>query len=101
LRKWFLPSDIGNCNYVNTSNVLTANYASTALQVCLGTLKAGIEMETLRKQGTPEKLLATQYEPFKTTFIKPDTNYMYFLIFLLLGLALALRQNSKMAALKN
>jgi ABC-2 type transport system permease protein len=55
---------------VNTSNVLTANYASTALQVCLGTLKAGIEMETLRKQGTPEKLLATQYEPFKTTFIK-------------------------------
>jgi ABC-2 type transport system permease protein len=39
------------------------------LQVCLGTLKAGIEMETLRK-GTPEKLLATQYEPFKTTFIK-------------------------------
>jgi ABC-2 type transport system permease protein len=87
---------------VNTSNVLTANYASTALQVCLGTLKAGIEMETLRKQGTPEKLLATQYEPFKTTFIKKhnrSTNYMYFLWpgvlaavlqqVLLLGLALA------------
>jgi hypothetical protein len=29
-----------------------------ALQVCLGTLKA-VEMETLRKQGTPEKLLGT------------------------------------------
>jgi ABC-2 type transport system permease protein len=55
LRKWFLPSDIRNCK--NTSNVLTANYASTALQVCLGTLKAGIEMETLRKQGTPENCL--------------------------------------------
>jgi ABC-2 type transport system permease protein len=68
LRKWFLPSDIRNCIIVNTSNVLTANYF-TALQVCLGTLKAGIEMETLRKQGTPEKIL-TQYEPFKTTFIK-------------------------------
>jgi hypothetical protein len=66
LRKWFLPSDIRNCN-VNTSNVLTANYASTASLPW--TLKAGIEMETLRKQGTPEKLLATQYEPFKTTFI--------------------------------
>jgi ABC-2 type transport system permease protein len=39
---------------VNTSNVLTANYASTALQVW--DVKAGIEMETLRKQGTPEKL---------------------------------------------
>ena len=87
---------------VNTSNVLTANYASTALQVCLGTLKAGVQMETLRKQGTPEKLLATQYEPFKTTFIKKynrSTNYMYFLWpgvlaavlqqVLLLGLALA------------
>jgi ABC-2 type transport system permease protein len=59
-------------------------------------------METLRKQGTPEKLLATQYEPFKTTFIKKhnrSTNYMYFLWpgvlaavlqqVLLLGLALA------------
>jgi ABC-2 type transport system permease protein len=54
---------------VNTSNVLTANYVSTALQVCLGTLKAGIEMETLRKQGTPKNCLQ-QYEPFKTTFIK-------------------------------
>jgi ABC-2 type transport system permease protein len=64
-------------------------------------VKAGIEMETLRKQGTPENLLATQYEPFKTTFIKKttDTNYMYFLWpgvlaavlqqVLLLGLALA------------
>jgi ABC-2 type transport system permease protein len=37
-------------------------------------------METLRKQGTPEKLLATQYEPFKTTFIKKhnrSTNYVF------------------------
>lgn len=87
---------------VNTSNVLTANYASTALQVCLGTLKAGVQMETLRKQGTPEKLILSQYEPFKTTFIKKynrSTNYMYFLWpgvlaavlqqVLLLGLALA------------
>jgi ABC-2 type transport system permease protein len=67
---------------VNTSNVLTANYASSALQVCLGTLKAGVQLETLRKQGTPENLLASQYEPFKTTFIKKynrSTNYMYFL----------------------
>ncbi len=67
---------------VNTSNVLTANYASSALQVCLGTLKAGMQIETLRKQGTPENVLASQYEPFKTTFIKKynrSTNYMYFL----------------------
>lgn len=87
---------------VNTSNVLTANYASTAIQVCLGTLKAGIQIETLRKQGVPEGLLMSQYEPFKTTFIKKynrSTNYMYFLWpgvlatvlqqVLLLGLALS------------
>ena len=87
---------------VNTSNVLTANYASGALQLCLGTLKTGVQIETLRKQGIPEKLLATQYEPFKTTFIKKNnrsTNYMYFLWpgvlaaviqqVLLLGLALS------------
>ena len=67
---------------VNTANVLTANYASTAIQVVLGTLKAGVQLETLRKQGVPESLLLSQYEPFKTTFIKKNnrsTNYMYFL----------------------
>jgi ABC-2 type transport system permease protein len=67
---------------VNASNVLTANYASSALQLCLGTLKVGAQMETLRKLGTPEKLIGSQYEPFKTTFIKKynrSTNYMYFL----------------------
>lgn len=87
---------------VNASNVLTANYASSALQVCLGTLKVGVQMETLRKQGTPEKVIASQYEPFRTTFIKKfnrSTNYMYFLWpgvlaavlqqVLLLGLALS------------
>jgi ABC-2 type transport system permease protein len=87
---------------VNASNVLTANYASSALQLCLGTLKVGVQMETLRKQGTPESIVSSQYEPFKTTFIKKfnrSTNYMYFLWpgvlaavlqqVLLLGLALS------------
>lgn len=67
---------------VNTGNVLTANYASGAIQLALGTLKAGTQMETLRKQGTPEALLMSSYEPFKTSFIKKfnrGTNYMYFL----------------------
>ena len=39
-------------------------------------------METLRKQGTPEALLSSSYEPFKTSFVKKfnrGTNYMYFL----------------------
>lgn len=87
---------------VNTSNVLTANYGASAIQLVLGTLKAGTQIETLRKQGVPEELLMSQYEPFKTTFIKQNnrsTNYMYFLWpgilatvlqqVLLLGLALS------------
>ncbi len=87
---------------VNASNILTANYASSAVQLCLGSLKVGVQMETLRKQGTPENLISTQYEPFKTTFIKKynrSNNYMYFLWpgvlaavlqqVLLLGLALS------------
>ena len=87
---------------VNTANVLTANYASSAIQLCLGTFKAGVEIETLRKKGTPEALLKSSYEPFKTTFVKKNnrsTNYMYFLWpgvlatilqqVLLLGLALS------------
>lgn len=67
---------------VNTGNILTANYASGAIQLTLGTLKAGTTMETLRKQGTPEALLGSSWEPFKTSFIKKynrSTNYMYFL----------------------
>lgn len=67
---------------VNTANILTANFSSNAIQVCLGTLKVGVQMETLRKQGIPEKLLSSEYEPFKTTFIKKNnrsSNYLYYL----------------------
>lgn len=98
---------------VNTANVLTANYASGALQVVLGTLKVGTQLETLRKQGTPENLLMSQYEPFKTTFIKKNnrsTNYMYFLWpgvlatvlqqVLLLGLALSFAQEFEKGTFK-
>jgi ABC-2 type transport system permease protein len=67
---------------VNTANILTANFCSNAIQLCLGTLKVGVQMETLRKQGIPEKLLASEYEPFKTTFVKKNnrsSNYLYYL----------------------
>lgn len=91
--------------YINTSNLLTANLATSALQVSLGTLRAGLEMGALQKQGMSETLAATQFEPFKLSFIKTNnrsTNYLYFLwpgvlatIFqqvLLLGLALSFSQ---------
>lgn len=69
--------------YVNTDNILTANFASKAIQLVTGTLKAGIEMEALRKAGVPQELAATQYEPFQVSFIKnynSSGNYMYFLL---------------------
>lgn len=99
---------------VNTSNVLTANYASGALQLVFGTLKAGIQIETLRKQATPESVVLSQFEPFKNTFIKknnPSTNYMYFLWpgvlatvlqqVLLLGLALSFANEFENEAFKD
>lgn len=67
---------------VNTSNVLTANYASSAINKVLSTLKAGIAIEALTKQGMPRAIAMQQYEPFKMTFIKKNnrgSNYMYFL----------------------
>ncbi len=99
---------------VNTANILTANYASSSIQLVLGTMKVGTQLETLRKQGTPEKLLMNQYEPFKTTFIKKNnrsTNYMYFLWpgvlatvlqqVLLLGLALSFASEFENGTFKN
>jgi len=99
---------------VNTANILTANYASSSIQLVLGTLKVGTQLETLRKQGTPESLLMNQYEPFKTTFIKKNnrsTNYMYFLWpgvlatvlqqVLLLGLALSFASEFENGTFKN
>lgn len=96
------PEIIG---YVNTANLLTANIASSALQLSLGTMRAGIEIETLQKQGVATDIAMTQFEPFKMSFIRMNnrsTNYLYFLwpgvlatVFqqvLLLGLALSFAQ---------
>lgn len=96
------PEIIG---YVNTSNLLTANIASSALQLSLGTMRAGIEIEALQKQGVARDIAMTQFEPFKMSFIRMNnrsTNYLYFLwpgvlatVFqqvLLLGLALSFTQ---------
>src|SRR5690606_10339773 len=51
--------------YVNTDNILTANFASKTIQIVTGTLKAGVQMEALRKTGVPEELLISQHEPFQ------------------------------------
>ena len=37
---------------INTSNILTANFATKGIQAVLATINAGIEIETLKKTGS-------------------------------------------------
>ncbi|MHA7944000.1 ABC transporter permease [Formosa sp. 3Alg 14/1] len=67
---------------VNTANILTANYASKAIQIVLGSLNAGIEIEGLKKQGVPAITASSQYESFNVSYVKffnASANYMEFL----------------------
>lgn len=88
--------------FVDASNTLTANFASNAINVPSSTMKAGIEIEALKKQGVPANTAPGLYEPFRTTFIKENirsNNYLYFMLpgvlltvlqqVLMLGLALS------------
>ena len=68
--------------YINTANVLTANFASKSLQLTLGTFSAGAEIKALQKGGLSAEIAATQYEPFKTNFItmfNTSSNYLVFM----------------------
>lgn len=67
---------------INLANILTANYASRSIQVVLGTLNAGMEMEALKKKGMPGYAAFDKYEAFKTNYVKmynTSSNYMSFL----------------------
>ncbi|WP_413531836.1 ABC transporter permease [Empedobacter brevis] len=88
--------------FVNGSNTLTSNTAAIAITTVLTTMKAGISIETARKQGVPEYVATQSYEPFKSTMIRQNIrsgNYLYFMLpgvlltvfqqVLLLGLALS------------
>src|SRR5690606_12377973 len=87
--------------FVDASNTLTANFASSSINLSAATLKAGIQIQALQKQGVPASIAQNQYEPFRTTFVKENIrsgNYLYFMLpgvlltvfqqVLLLGLAL-------------
>ncbi|MEC5395614.1 ABC transporter permease [Bergeyella sp. RCAD1439] len=68
--------------YINTSNIMTANFASKAIQVTLGTLSAGMEIKTLQRRGITAEMAKTQYEPFKANYItlfNTTSNYLYFM----------------------
>lgn len=68
--------------YVNSTNVLTANFASKAIQLTLGTFSAGAEIKSLQRKGMGADLAKTQYEPFKTNYItmfNTTNNYLVFM----------------------
>lgn len=67
---------------INLANILTANYASRSIQLVLGSLNAGLEMEALRKRGTPDYAISSKYESFSTNYVRlynRSSNYMSFL----------------------
>ncbi|MDT0554221.1 ABC transporter permease [Urechidicola vernalis] len=67
---------------INTANILTANYSAKAIQIILGTLNAGMEIEGIKKQGIPEVTAKEQYEMFGVNyarFFNSSANYMTFL----------------------
>ncbi len=73
---------------LDMSNILIANFASKNIQKVLQTLKAGIEIETLKKQGMPVAQAYQNFEAFKTNYHKlfnPNSNYEYFMLPGLLG----------------
>lgn len=68
--------------YINTSNVLTANFASKAIQQVIGTFSAGAEIKALQKKGMNAGQAKSQYEPFKANFItlfNTTSNYLVFM----------------------
>ncbi len=67
---------------INAANMLTGNYATSAIQTVLSYLNAGVEMETLKKKGIPQNIAEKQFESFKiniSRFFNPSSNYLMFL----------------------
>lgn len=63
---------------MNLTNLVTANFATRAIQLVMGTFNAGVEMESLRKTGLNPEYAAQLYEPFKVSYNRmynPAGNY--------------------------
>lgn len=68
--------------FINTTNLLTANLASGAIQTTIGTFNAGIEISSLKKRGMGSTQASQNYEPFKTNYIRlynPSANYFTYM----------------------
>lgn len=77
--------------YINTANVLTANFASKAIQLTIGSLSAGTEMKALQKRGMNPEMAKSQYEPFKANYItlfNTTSNYLVFMWPAMMGVVL-------------
>lgn len=85
--------------FVNASNTLTSNYAMMAVNVCAGTLKAGIQIKAQEKKGVPAYIASQQYEPFKTTIIRQHIRSGNYLYFMLPGVLLTVLQQVMMLGL--
>ena len=68
--------------YVNTTNVLTANFATKALQITFGTFSAGAEIKALQRRGMSAEVAKAQIEPFKTNYITTFNTTSNYLIFM-------------------
>jgi ABC-2 type transport system permease protein len=56
--------------FCNTSNILTANFASKSIQQSLGTFAVGTEVKALQRRGMSYSQAMTKYEPFKQNYQK-------------------------------
>lgn len=68
---------------INTSNLVTANFATRAIQTVMATVSAGIEIEALKKSGMDANTAAQRFEPFKVNynrFYNPSGNYLDLMI---------------------
>lgn len=73
---------------INTANLVTANFASRAVQTVMSTLNAGVEIEALRKTGLSSAVASDRFEPFRvnyTRFYNASGNYQELMIPGILG----------------
>lgn len=66
---------------LNGSNMVLGNYASSGIQTVLGMVNAGLEIESLKKQGFPESTAYQQYSALTVSvsrFYNPANNYLFF-----------------------
>lgn len=68
--------------YMNMTNLMTANFASKAIQQTLGSFNAGVEMKALQRRGMNPSRAAASYEPVKVNYFKLYNSTGNYLVFM-------------------